>query len=325
MIISSSMNNLKTNGLLVTLIFSLIIFVIGCENSQSSGTSQDKNLNKGDELSKLEKNDQPQKLSEEEQRQKLKEFLEKLKQSQANKVRFSASHILIAYEGAERSEAKRTKEEAKQLAEKLLKETQSGNDLAKLAKQYSDCPSKENGGSLGSFWSGEMIPEFEDALNKTKIGEIYPQLVETKFGFHIMKRQPIEDIHIGHILLSYQGAMKADPSQQRTKEEAQKLAKELREKIAKNPETKEDLASKNSDCPSKERGGDLGEVGKGRLHPNFEKAAFDLREGEISPVVETPFGYHIIWRYRAEKNENPQPETGGGAPKNENPQPQKVQ
>ncbi len=101
----------------------------------------------------------------------------------------AASHILISYQGAERSSATRTKEEAKKLAgEVLAKATAPGADFAALAREYSDEPgAKERGGDLGAFKKGAMAPAFEEAAFKLKVGEI-SGVVETPFGFHIIKR-----------------------------------------------------------------------------------------------------------------------------------------
>jgi len=100
----------------------------------------------------------------------------------------TASHILISYAGAERSEATRTKDDAKKLAEQVLEESrQPDADFAALAKKYSDDPSGKDGGSLGKFKKGVMAPPFEEAAYKLKVGEI-SSVVETPFGFHIIKR-----------------------------------------------------------------------------------------------------------------------------------------
>lgn len=55
-----------------------------------------------------------------------------------------------------------------------------------------------------------------------------------------------------------------------------------------------ELAKANSDCPSKERGGDLGEFTHGQMVPEFDKVAFELSEGQVSEPVKTQFGYHLI-------------------------------
>lgn len=101
----------------------------------------------------------------------------------------AASHILISYQGAERSSATRTKDEAKKLAEEVLaKVSAPGADFAALAREYSDEPgARERSGDLGAFKKGAMAPAFEEAAFKLKVGEI-SGVAETPFGFHIIKR-----------------------------------------------------------------------------------------------------------------------------------------
>lgn len=72
-------------------------------------------------------------------------------------------------------------------------------------------------------------------------------------------------------------------------------AKDLLKKIEEG-KTFEDLARDFSSCPSGQQGGDLGEFGKGMMVAPFEKAAFALEVGELSPIVRTQFGYHLIKR-----------------------------
>src|SRR3990172_7058389 len=75
----------------------------------------------------------------------------------------------------------------------------------------------------------------------------------------------------------------------KTEEEAKAIAEEL-----KTGKDFAELAKEKSTCPSSRRGGDLDWFGKGQMAPEFEKAAFALQKGQVSDIVHTDFGYHII-------------------------------
>ena len=106
-----------------------------------------------------------------------------------------ASHILIAYEGAERAnpDVTRTKEEAEAEAKRLLKEARKKDaKFVELARDNSDGPSAPNGGDLGYFQEGRMVPEFNDFAFQSAVGKI--GMVETDFGFHVIKVDDKRDI-----------------------------------------------------------------------------------------------------------------------------------
>jgi len=69
----------------------------------------------------------------------------------------------------------------------------------------------------------------------------------------------------------------------------------IRERIAAGGDFAEE-AKKHSDCPSGREGGSLGWFGRGMMVPEFDKAAFEMKKGEVSDIVTTPFGYHIIYK-----------------------------
>jgi len=99
----------------------------------------------------------------------------------------SASHILLVYAGSARSTATRSKEDAAAEIERLRQEIEGGADFAALAREHSDCPSGADGGALGTFGRGQMVPEFETATFALEVGET-SGTVETDFGYHLIQR-----------------------------------------------------------------------------------------------------------------------------------------
>ncbi|MDQ5985673.1 MAG: Chaperone SurA [Syntrophus sp. SKADARSKE-3] len=97
-----------------------------------------------------------------------------------------------------------------------------------------------------------------------------------------------ESVHARHILIS-----KSNSDDEATKTKKRAKAEELRKKLLAGADFSE-LAKTNSECPSKANGGDLGRFTRGQMVKPFEDMAFKLKKNEISPVVETDFGYHII-------------------------------
>jgi peptidyl-prolyl cis-trans isomerase C len=97
-----------------------------------------------------------------------------------------------------------------------------------------------------------------------------------------------EAIKASHILIMIEDA--ADEQQKKT---AYRTISDIKKKIDKG-EPFESLAKEHSDCPSSAQGGDLGYFQKGQMVKPFEDAAFALKVGEVSDIVETRFGYHLI-------------------------------
>lgn len=103
-----------------------------------------------------------------------------------------ARHILIAFKGspaAQTGKKELTEEEAKAKAEDIRKQIEGGADFAALAKKESDdVGSGAQGGDLGSFSKGQMVPEFEKAAFEAKPGALTP-VVRTQYGYHVIQVQ----------------------------------------------------------------------------------------------------------------------------------------
>lgn len=97
-----------------------------------------------------------------------------------------------------------------------------------------------------------------------------------------------ENAHVRHILIAFK-----EGDSDKIKEEKKLKIEDLRKQIVDGADFAE-IARKNSDCPSKENGGDLGMVRKGQTVKPFEDAAFSQKLNDIGPVITTEYGYHVI-------------------------------
>ncbi|NQT33300.1 MAG: peptidylprolyl isomerase [Candidatus Omnitrophica bacterium] len=83
----------------------------------------------------------------------------------------SARHILV---------------ESQETCEELKKKIESGDDFAKIAAEHSQCPSGKQGGDLGEFGPGQMVPEFDEVVFTGEVGKILGP-VKTNFGYHLIE------------------------------------------------------------------------------------------------------------------------------------------
>jgi peptidyl-prolyl cis-trans isomerase C len=98
-------------------------------------------------------------------------------------IEYRAAHILAKFADDASDEDKAA---AKKKIESIKAQIEQGADFAALAKEHSDCPSKEQGGDLGSFRPGQMVKPFEDAMKELAEGQLSGP-VETQFGYHLIK------------------------------------------------------------------------------------------------------------------------------------------
>lgn len=94
---------------------------------------------------------------------------------------YEARHILLAVRSEKEKLSKH--DQARALIETLVCDPGS---FGRVAKEISDCPSKMEGGNLGQLTTGSTVPEFESVLQEMEVGKIWPEPVESRFGFHIV-------------------------------------------------------------------------------------------------------------------------------------------
>ena len=76
--------------------------------------------------------------------------------------------------------------DSQEKCEGLKTEIEQGADFAQLAREHSSCPSSRNGGDLGQFGPGQMVPEFDKVVFSAEVGTVQGP-VQTQFGFHLLE------------------------------------------------------------------------------------------------------------------------------------------
>jgi len=219
-------------------------------------------------------------------------FLEEMKNRPGEGVEYNLAHIVVRV--PEQAAPERV-EAARGRAAKALAEARAGEDFSRLAATYSDASDALQGGALG-WRAHERLPElFSSALVKLNPGEV-SEVLRSPAGFHVLKlvdrrgagapSAPVEQTRLRHILIR--------PSEAISEPEARRRLADLRARIVSGAADFAELARVHSDDATAARGGELDWVYPGDTVPDFERAYRELKPGEISQPVRTPFGYHLI-------------------------------
>jgi NIMA-interacting peptidyl-prolyl cis-trans isomerase 1 len=141
--------------------------------------------------------------------------------------------------------------------------------------------------------SGVVTPEAPKEAPKAQAAQPPPPAAQAA---QASDEPPPKEVGARHVLIQFLGTERAPTSVVRTREQAEALAEKVLAK-ARRGESFTRLATEYSDEPGAAgRGGALGKFTRGKMAPAFEDAAFRLKVGQISEVVETPFGFHVILR-----------------------------
>lgn len=203
------------------------------------------------------------------------------------KIEIRASHLMIRPDSTGELGAFKK-------AQALLDSIKAGKTFEEMVSKYSqDQFSKPKGGDIFYFTAGQLPFEFEDACYKTEKGAIYPEVVKTRFGSHIIKvtdkKTRVPKVKASHILISYM-----DPSGKVDSAAAKLTMDSVLAELKAGKDFGEVAKRYSDDTGTKEKGGDLGFFERRMMVQEFDEAAFNLNVGEVSKVVNTQFGMHII-------------------------------
>jgi preprotein translocase subunit SecD len=203
----------------------------------------------------------------------------------------------------QKKELEKFNSEAKKKAELVLGKLLSGGDFTALAKSYSeDEKTKQNGGDLGWITTTEQ-PDIMAIVSKMKPVSTSKDLQKLASGYELFKLEgkrlrqegttDAKEYKASHILICYKGATSCEGNL--SKDEAKAKIEDLKKQAT--PANFAELAKKNSTEPGADKsGGDLGWFGGSNMVKPFVDAIKPMAKGTISGVVETEFGFHLIYK-----------------------------
>ena len=217
-------------------------------------------------------------------------YLANQKASAGGGEEYQLAHILL------RAPESATPEQLQKLrlrGEQALKRAKAGENFAELVAAFSDAQDALQGGNLG--WRPlDRLPQlYAETASRLQPGEI-SELLRSSAGFHIVKvlgkrggkaQSSVQQTRARHILARVNEVV--------SEAEARRKMEALRERIVNGADFAE-LARTQSQDGSAPKGGDLGWLNPGDTVPEFERAMDALKENELSPVVQSPFGMHLI-------------------------------
>jgi peptidyl-prolyl cis-trans isomerase SurA len=221
-------------------------------------------------------------------------YLAAEKAAAADKVEMDIAQILVAIPAnasPEQIAARRAR------ADDVARQLRIGADFAKMAATYSDAPDALKGGAIGWRDPDRLPPQLAAELRKLKPGQSTP-VIKSNIGFLIIKMADkrslaadaasavVQQTRARHILI------KVTPTV--TAAEAQRKLAEIKQRIDSKSSTFEEQARLFSTDNAASKGGDLGWMVPGDTVPEFETAMDALKPGEISGVVKTDYGYHLV-------------------------------
>jgi peptidyl-prolyl cis-trans isomerase SurA len=207
-----------------------------------------------------------------------------------NQEEFQLAHILLR---APESATPEQIQKLRQRAELALKRAKAGENFAELTAAYSDAPDALQGGELG-WRSPDRLPAlYAETATRLQLGAV-SDLVRSSAGFHIIKLvakrggaapAAVQQTRARHILIRINEII--------SESEARRKLENVRERISHGADFAEQarLYSQDGSAP---KGGDLGWLNPGDTVPEFERAMDALKPGEVSTVVQSPFGLHLI-------------------------------